>query len=128
MIEIIPTPTPIFNFVESIGQSMIYVSQVQGFLLLMSMVICFGMFVGIKLDDGKAGFKRSALVLLPYIILVMIINISRIYQTILLMPITYSAFNATITMFIALIFYLIGLFAGHIIFKKAKIAAIKEAK
>lgn len=128
MIKIIPTPTPIFNFVESIGQSMIYVSQVQGFLLLMSLVICFGMFVGIKLDDGKAGFKRSALVLLPYIILVMIINISRIYQTILLMPITYSAFNGTVTMFITSLFYLLGLCVGHIIFKKAKIAAIKEAK
>jgi len=122
MIEeiIIPTPTPIFNFVESIGQSIVFVSRVQGFLLMMSLVICFGMFVGIKLDDGRAGFNRSALVLLPYIALVMTINISRIYQTMLLMPITYSAFNGIATLLITSIFYLLGLCIGHMIFKKAK--------
>lgn len=114
------TPTPAFELTSELFNSTRNVVTVDGFLVFFSLIITTGMFIGIRLDDGVRGLKRSLIILLPLLALQALTNVSRIYQTSLNTQISSAAFNGLTTMFLTSLAYIIGLVIGHLIFKKAK--------
>ena len=114
-----PTPTPV-QLAELLCKSTKFVTNTDGFLIFISLIITTGMFVGVRLNEGKIGFSRSLFVLFPYIILVSLVNGSRIYQTSLVTSVGSQAYNGLVTLILTSLAYILGLFVGHVIFNKAK--------
>lgn len=83
------------------------------------------MYIGTRLDDGLNGFKRSMAIILPFIAILVIVNVSRIYQTSFTATLTANAYNGTVSAIITSLFYIVGLFIGHMISYKAKQEVLK---
>lgn len=90
------------------------------FMVYMSFIITFGMWIGIRLDNGIQGFKRSIVIILPFIFVILLANTSRIYQASFVSPLPANAFNGIITTIITSFFYIVGLIIGHIIWDEAR--------
>lgn len=102
------------------------VTQSQFFWFYMGLIITFGMVIGARLDEGVRGFQRSMIIILPFMVVMIITNLSRIYQASFTGVITPQAYNGTVSMLITAVFYVIGLFSGHMVSYKAKQSVIKE--
>lgn len=113
------TPTPAFQLGQELINSAQNVIRVDGFLVFFSLIITTGMLIGIRLDDGSRGLRRSLVILIPFILLQTLTNISRVYQT-LNVQMASQSFNGTTTMVLTSIAYILGLVIGHLIFKRAK--------
>lgn len=86
----------------------------------MGLVVTFGMVVGAHLDDGLRGFKRSMTIIFPFIVMVLVTTLSRLYSVSLITPITSQAYNGTVTFVLSSLMYILGLFGGHSITMRAK--------
>lgn len=113
------TPTPAFQLGQELINSAQNVIRVDGFLIFFSLIVTTGMFIGIRLDDGSRGLRRSLLILVPFILLQFLTNISRVYQT-LNTQMASQSFNGTTTIILTSFAYILGLVIGHLIFKRAK--------
>lgn len=99
------------------------VSSSPYFFFYMGLIITFGMIIGVHLDDGVRGFKRSLTIIMPFLIMTVITTLSRIYSISHDVVISFQAYNGTVSFLISSFFYIIGLFIGHSITYKATKAA-----
>ena len=113
------TPTPAFQLGQELLNSAQNVARVDGFLVFFSLIVTTGMFIGIRLDDGSRGLRRSLVILVPFILLQTLTNISRVYQN-FNQQMASQSFNGTTTMVLTSFAYILGLVIGHLIFKRAK--------
>lgn len=102
------------------------VTSSQFFWFYMGLIITFGVVIGTRLDEGVKGFQRSMLIILPFLVVMIITNVSRIYQASFERIITPQAYNGTVSMVMTAVFYILGLFAGHMVSYKAKESVYKE--
>lgn len=110
---------------NEVYQSIQTVTNSPFFWFYMGLVITFGMTIGVHLDDGMRGFKRSMTIIFPFSIMVMLTTLSRLYEASQSFNLTSQAYNGTTSFLFAAIFYSIGLFIGHLITCKAKEAVAK---
>jgi len=113
------TPTPAFQLGQELLNSAQNVVRVDGFLVFFSLIVTTGMFIGRRLDGGSRGLRRSLVILIPFILLQFLTNISRVYQT-LNVQMASQSFNGTTTIILTSFAYILGLVIGHLIFKRAK--------
>lgn len=111
---------------QEITQSLNTVLSTSGFLYTMSMIIVIGILVGVKLNEFFVGFKRSIVILIPFVFVLLLTNFIRILEITNGSPIGHNAYNGSISIFITTICYVVGLFLGHVTFHKAKEDAQKE--
>lgn len=102
------------------------VSSASFFWWYMSMIISLGMVVGAKFDNRFRGFIKSIILLAPYTLILLLTNISRLYETSLRKELTSDAYNGTASLFMVTIFYMLGLFIGHMIDKQGKIEVMRK--
>ncbi len=110
---------------QEIIQSIVNVTQAQGFYLYVGMIISVGMIAGSKFDNRFAGFKKSVTLILPYAIILLFVNVTRLYETGQTRPITADAYNGSVSLALITIAYISGLFIGHMVVKKGKEQAHK---
>ena len=108
---------------QEINDSLYLVIQSQYFWWYMSTILSLGMVIGAKYDDRFAGFKKSLSLILPYTSIIFLTNISRMYERSQSQPLTATAYNSLWSLIIITLFYVLGLFIGHMIDRKAKQSA-----
>lgn len=102
-----------------VTDSIIQVTSSQNFWLYIGLIIAFGMIVGGKLNDGFNGFKKSLVIIFPFIFVLFITNASRVYYYSLSFGLGAQSYNNTISLLITSLSYFIGLFIGHLIVSSA---------
>lgn len=111
---------------QEIIESLEVVVTTGGFLYNMSMIIVVGIIAGVKLNEYLVGFKRSLVILIPFIVVLLFSNTTRIMQIAQTTEIGHNAYNGSITIILTSICYMLGLFLGHVTFHKAKRDAESE--
>lgn len=111
---------------QEIQQSIIAVTNSQGFYFWVGIVISVGMLAGSRFDNKLAGFARSMAIIAPYGLILFLTNATRLYETSLKKTLSADAYNSSVTLFIITGAYIVGLFLGHMAVKKGKEQAIKE--
>lgn len=113
---------------QEIIQSLYTVTSAAGFWFYMGGVVSLGMVIGNRFDESYKGFRKSVFLLSPYVILLILTNASRIAQIGFEKPLDSMAYNGLITIGIITIFYITGLFLGHVILRKAHKEVEKKAQ
>jgi hypothetical protein len=113
---------------QEVNQSLLLVINSVNFWWYMSTILSLGMVIGAKYDDRFAGFRKSLSIITPYTMIIFLTNASRMYETSHTKPLTATAYNSLWSLVIITIFYVVGLFIGHMIDQKAKIKAHEEIK
>jgi len=111
---------------QEITQSLSTVLSTGGFLYNMSLIIVIGIIAGVKLNEYFFGFKRSIVILIPFVLVLLFTNFLRISEITNGSPISHNAYNGSISIVITTLCYVIGLFLGHVTFQKARKDAQKE--
>lgn len=111
---------------QEIAHSINQVITSGGFLYNLSMIIVIGIVAGVKLNEYFVGFKRSMVILIPFIFILLLTNLMRIYDMSSDQVIGYNAYNGSVSIAIVSLAYVVGLFLGHVTFHKAKKDARKE--
>jgi hypothetical protein len=100
---------------QEITQSFYLVVGASSFLTLTSLVFITGIFWGWWYDQKIIGFKRSLNLIVPFVVLLITINASRIYEASLSTKINPNGYNGLITLVLSSVVYIIGLFIGHML-------------
>ncbi len=113
--------------IELIKQSFFFVISDGGFIPSVMTNLLLSMAVGAMLNSGIAGFRISISILLPYILVIALPTTLRIINyASRTNGLSYTAFNSLNTLTLMSIVYLVGIFIGHHIKKKAHRDAEKE--
>lgn len=109
-------------------ESFFEVTTGTGFWFNMGLIITVGMIAGFKFNESLIGLKRSLAILLPFSLSLVSVNAFRIFGYSQSADLGANAYNGTISVILTTVFYMIGLFFGHVLFKKAKHDALKDYK
>jgi F0F1-type ATP synthase membrane subunit a len=104
---------------QEIMKSIATVTSSPFFWFYMGLVVVFGMTVGGRLNEGVRGFYKSMTILIPFVVIIILTNTSRIYYISLETPLTHSAYNSYVSLVLTALFYIAGLFLGHMIVSQA---------
>lgn len=105
---------------QEIITSFINVTNATGFWFYMGGVLSMGMVVGNRFDESYKGFRRSIVVLIPYFVMLFFVTSSRVYEISRIKLLGADAYNSLITLGVVTLFYVLGLFLGHVILLKAR--------
>lgn len=111
---------------QEITDSLHLVIRSVNFWWYMSTILSLGMVIGAKFDDKLRGFTRSLALIVPYTSILFLTNFSRLYETAQIKPLASTAYNSMWSLTIITVFYVTGLFIGHMIDRKAKHNAQRE--
>lgn len=106
--------------INLIIQSFNYVTRDFYFWPSMTFTTMVGIFIGAVIYDGDLKQVRKGLVALAsYVILLAIVNLSRVIPEISIVPNPYKSVAGIVTMVLVTIFYLLGMWLGVKITKHA---------
>jgi hypothetical protein len=113
---------------QEVNDSLFLVVGSQYFWWYMGGILSTGLIIGVKYDDQFRGFRKSLSIIAPYTSIIFLTNMSRMYETSQTKALTATAYNSMWSLLIITIFYVLGLFIGHMIDQRAKVKAHEEAK
>lgn len=111
---------------NDISESLQQVTQSPNFWFYMGLIVSLGMVIGAKLNEGLTGLKRSLLILIPFVLLLTLTNLSRVYYYSLQYGMGAQSYNNTIALALTATAYCSGLVLGHLIVAHAVRSALKN--
>lgn len=115
--------------IEHIRESFNQVLTTGGFSYYATTILCFGIVLGGRLGQGMSGFKKSLVILCPFILVLALNGLTRVYEVSLVRPIGPQSYNGTVSLVLTSLSYLTGLFIGHCAVREGRrVAIIDHAK